>query len=692
MTSTSTVEAPAPHDNLTAAEARDRASLLSNLAYTVTLGLSDDPEAPTFSSETEVTFDSAEADARTFINLAAASVEHVVLNGRELNASEHAFNGHRLLLPGLSAGTNRLEVRAHCEYQVHGVGLHRLTDPVDGRVYVYTHFEPFDAHKVLACFDQPDLKATVRMSVTAPAAWRVCGNSRVVATEPGAAGVTTRFNATPPLPPYLIAIVAGTFHLIEGKHREIPLALWCRESLVEWLDDQAHDIFETTRAGLDFFERYFGYPYPFDEYNQLFVPEFMMGAMENPGCVTFNETYIFRGRASETQLARRAETILHEMAHVYGFGDVATMRWWGDLWLNETFATYMANLAMARATRFTNAWVDFANTVKSIAARQDQLETTHPITDDVPDTDSVRQNFDGITYHKGASVLKQLVAWVGDDAFMHGVQDYFRRYRWGNATLDDFLDCLRQTSGRDVSRFARQWLQTTGLNTLRPVYTVRDGTYDSFVIEQTASVEHPTLRSHHIAVGLYTRADDGSLRRTERVELDIDGERTTVDALIGHRVADFVLVNDDDLTFAKLRFDERSVDTLLDSLSHLDDALARALCWASLWDMTRDAELAARRYVEIVARHAPSETEMLLVERVIGQANAAIDMFGDPGNRPAARARLHGVATKQLEDVPPGSDLQSAWFRCWAVTSDTDEDLGRLERLLDGSVPIEGLS
>ena len=689
VTSTPTVEAPAPHDNLTAAEARERAALISNLAYTVSLSLSDDPSAATFESATDLTFDCAVDGVETFVDLTAAMVDSVVLNGRTLAAGAHRFNGRRLRLSGLRAGANRLHVRALCEYQVHGVGLHRLTDPVDGRVYVYTHFEPFDAHKVLACFDQPDLKATVQMSVTAPSSWRVCGNARVIGTEPAGGRTTTHFNTTPPLPPYLIAIVAGAYHIIESSHRGIPLSIWCRESLMQWVDDQAVDIFEVTRRGLDFFETYFGFAYPFDAYNQLFVPEFNMGAMENPACVTFNETYVFRGRATETMLARRAETILHEMAHVHGFGDVVTMQWWGDLWLNETFATYMANLALSRATRFTNAWVDFANTVKSIAARQDQLETTHRIADDIPDTDSVRQNFDGITYHKGAAVLRQLVAWVGDDAFMHGVQDYFRRYKWGNATLDDFLDCLRRASGRDVSRFARDWLQTTGMNTLRPAYAVRDDRYASFAVEQSATPEHPTLRSHRVAIGLYDRDQLGALRRRERIEVDVEGALTKLPDLVGHKAADFILVNDDDLTFAKLRFDERSVQTLLESLSRLDDPLARALSWAALWDMTRDAELPARRYVEIVARHAPAEREILLVERVIGQALAAIDQFGDPANRTAARSRLHEVAVAQLRHVEPGSDTQSAWFRCSASTSDAPEELDHLAALLDGREHVE---
>ena len=317
------------------------------------------------------------------------------------------------------------------------------------------------------------------------------------------------FKTTPPLPPYLIAVVAGKYHIVESKHRDIPMALWCRELLASWIDAQAAEIFDITASGLDFFEMYFGLKYPFDEYNQLFVPEFNMGAMENPGCVTFNEAYIHRGQASEAQLQRRAETILHEMAHVHGFGDVTTMRWWGDLWLNETFATYMANLALEKSTRFTNAWVDFANSVKSIAARQDQLVTTHRIADHVPDTVSVRQNFDGITYHKGASVMRQLVAWVGDDAFKRGVQDYFKRYRWGNADLQQFLDCLRRASGRDLTRWGQDWLQTTGLNTFHAHLAEQNGRYTSFAIEQSAIPAHPTLRAHRAGVGLYDRDAQG---------------------------------------------------------------------------------------------------------------------------------------------------------------------------------------
>jgi aminopeptidase N len=691
VTVTSLDKAPL-QDNLTETDARARAALLSNLSYEVSIVLSDDPDAETFQSATTVVFDAAHEGSETFINIAARSIEECTLNGKRLTDAQHAFDGTLLHLRGLRAGSNRLSVTAQCEYQHTGVGLHRLRDPVDGEVYVYTHFEPFDAHKVLACFDQPDLKATVTMTVTAPKAWRVCGNGSVVRSDVRGDAKVWHFKTTPPLPPYLIAVVAGKYHIVERKHRNIPMALWCRESLASWIDLQADEIFEITAAGLDFFEKYFGLTYPFDEYNQLFVPEFNMGAMENPGCVTFNEAYIHRGQASEAQLQRRAETILHEMAHVHGFGDVTTMRWWGDLWLNETFATYMANLALEKATRFTNAWVDFANSVKSIAARQDQLVTTHRIADHVPDTVSVRQNFDGITYHKGASVMRQLVAWVGDDAFKRGVQDYFKRYRWGNADLQEFLDCLRRASGRDLTRWGQDWLQTTGLNTFHVKLSDQNGRYTSFAIEQSAIPEHPTLRAHRAGVGLYDRDSKGVIRLRRRVETDLTGALTPINELVGERIADFVLLNDGDLTFAKLRFDERSLQTLKADLSRLADPLSRALCWAAMWDLTRDAEMPAREFAELVARHAPAEKDSLLVERVTSQARAAIDLYGDPPNREAARERLHQVAVEQVNNQDLSAELKLIWARILIGTAASEESLQKVAAMLDGGDAIPGMA
>jgi aminopeptidase N len=682
-------------DNLTESEAQERAELLGDLTYGIDLELSDDPAAPTFLSSTRITFTCRRAGAETFLNLTVGEqgrLREVRVDGRPCPAALEGYDGARIPLPGLPAGPLTVEVIADCTYERVGVGLHRAVDPADRQVYLYTHFEPFDAHKVFACFDQPDLKGALTVSVRAPVGWEVCGNARVLGRDDHGDGTRTwRFNGTPPLPTYLMAVAAGDYRVIESEHRGLRLALYARRSLAPQLEEQADELFTITRQGLDFFAEEFGLPHAFDEYNQLFVPEFNMGAMENPCCVTFNEMFVFRSRATELQRARRAEVIVHEMAHVCGFGDVATMRWWGDLWLNETFATYMANKALVNATEFTSAWVDFANTMKSAAARQDQLPSTHPISTPCADTNEVRQNFDGITYQKGAAVLKQLVAWVGDAPFTDGVREYFRRYRWGNATLREFLACIEAASGRDLAPWSAEWLRTAGMNTLRPEIEVSGGRIAGLAILQSAVAAHPTLRSHHVRVGLY-QVVEGRLIRYRLVDTEVRGERTEVGELAGEQAPDLTVVNDDDLTFAKLRFDPGSLRTLLDHLGGLADALPRSLCWAALWDMARDAELPTRDFVAAVLHHARVEAEVTVLERLLSQALAAIDQFGDPANRELARAAVARISWDQLVEAEPGGDVQLTWTRAHIAGADSTDDLDRLVRLLDGTQSVPGLT
>ncbi len=682
-------------DNLTETEAAERAELIGGVSYAVDLELSDDPAARTFRSSARIGFSCRRAGADTFLNLTVGEpgrLRGVRVGGQPSATALDGYDGARIPLTGLPEGPVQVEVIADCAYERVGVGLHRVVDPADQQVYVFTHFEPFDAHKVFACFDQPDLKGPFTETVRAPIAWEVCGNGRVLSREEHGDGSRTwRFNTTPPLSTYLMAVAAGDYRIVESEHRGIRLGLYARRSLATQLEEQAGELFEITRQGLDFFAQEFGLAYPFDEYNQLFVPEFNMGAMENPGCVTFNEMFVFRSRATELQRARRAEVIVHEMAHVCGFGDVTTMRWWGDLWLNESFATYMASKAMVTATAFTNAWVDFANTMKSAAARQDQLPSTHPVSTPCADTNEVRQNFDGITYQKGASVLKQLVAWVGDEAFTTGCREYFARYRWANAGLREFLACLEKASGRDLEAWSAEWLRTAGMNTLRPQPEVHDGHLESLTIVQSAAPSHPTLRSHHVAVGLY-RLEGDRLVRHRRVDAEVSGESTEVVELRGEPLPDLTLINDEDLTFAKLRFDPVSLRTLLDHLGGLEDPLPRALCWAALWDMTRDAELATRDFVDAVLRHARRETDVTVLERLLSQSLAAIDQFGDPANRGAARARVASTAWELLTGSEPGGDVQLTWARAHIAAADGDADVDRLERLLDGGEQIPGIS
>src|SRR5918992_664952 len=608
--------------NLTRDEARDRARLLTVESYTVALDLTTGDER--FGSTTVARFDCDEPGTATFVDLHDAVVREVTLNGRTLDPASYDAGQGRIPLPDLAAG-NELRVVADVAYSRTGEGLHRFVDPVDQKVYLYSQFETADAHRMYTCFDQPDLKAAFELNVVAPDDWQIVSN-----TTPERNGNCWAFPATPPMSTYITALVAGPYHVVKDEHDGIPLGVYCRASLAEYLD--ADQIIEVTRRGFDFFRRVFDQPYPFGKYDQLFVPEFNAGAMENAGCVTFLEDYVFRSRVTDAAYERRAETILHEMAHMW-FGDLVTMRWWDDLWLNESFATYMSVLCLAEATQRSGAWTTFANLFKAWAYRQDQPPSTHPISADIPDIRAVEVNFDGITYAKGAAVLKQLVAYVGRDNFLEGVRRYFQRHAWGNTVLTDLLDALEETSGRDLTAWSKEWLETAGVNTLRPEYEVdADGRFTRFAVLQEAFAEHPTLRSHRVAVGLYARTDHG-LERRHRVELDIVGARTEVPELAGQPRPDLVLVNDDDLTYAKIRLDEHSMAGLVTEIGQIPDSLPRALCWAAAWDMCRDAEVATRDYVRLVLSGVGGVTDISVTQTLLRQARTALHQYADPAWR-----------------------------------------------------------
>ena len=669
-------------DNLTRAEAQDRATKVSAVAYEVALDLTTGEE--TFRSETVVRFQGSLVGLATFVDLDAATVHEASLNGRPIPVDAYDATHSRIPLRGLKAN-NELRVVADCAYQHTGVGLHRFVDPTDGKAYLHTQFEPFDAHRVFACFDQPDIKATFALTVTAPEGWTVISNSPVSLRDDDTE--VWRFPATPVISTYLAAVVAGPYYSVHDSHGHVDMGIYCRESLAGYLDPE--EIFTLTRQGLDFFTAEFDQPYPFAKYDQLFVPEFNFGAMENPGCVTFNEGYVFRSRQTDSAYERRAGTVLHEMAHMW-FGDLVTMRWWDDLWLNESFATYMGTDGLARATRFRHAWVRFASGTKMWAAVQDQLPSTHPISADIVDTDAVRLHFDGITYAKGASVLKQLVAWVGQDAFTEGCRRYFRRHEWANAELNDFLGALEETSGRDLGQWSQEWLQTAGVNTLRSEAEIDGDNFTSFAIVQEGMGGHPTLRSHRLAIGLYNLGAEGLVRH-RRVELDVVGERSDVTSLAGQAVPDLLLLNDDDLAYTKVRLDPRSVDTLSNHLHRVVEPLARNLCWAALWDMVRDGELPTRRFVALVAAHAPPETDETSLASILGQAAGAVDSYGDPANRSAARVLLAAGARDGLDSSDAGSDRQLTWVRHLLAVADSPEDVRWAHGLLDGAVEVPGL-
>jgi aminopeptidase N len=668
-------------DVLARDDAEGRAQLLHDVAYDVTLDLGDG-RGETFMSTSRVTFGCAQPGAGTFINLKADEIVSATLNGRPLPAA--AFNGRRLDLDDLAAD-NDLEVVARCPFQHNGTGLHRFVDPADDAVYLHTQFEPFDAHTVYACFDQPDLKARFRLTAVAPSAWTVVSNEPVASRTTQRDGADVwRFETTPPLSTYITALVAGPMHAVVDDSGPIPLGLYSRESLARYLEPE--EMFEITRAGLDFYAEIFGQPYPFTKYDQLFVPEFNWGAMENAGCVTFSESYLFRSRVTQAARTARGATILHELAHMW-FGDLVTMRWWGDLWLNESFATYMAFWALAERTRFTSAWVQFVNREAIWAIEQDQLPTTHPIVADAPDTDTAINNFDGITYAKGAMVLRQLVAWVGVDAFTSGLQDYFARNAWSNAELKDFLTALEKASGRPLGSWGQQWLETTGINTLELDLDIdADQRYTRVDVVQHTDWQRPQLRDQRIAIGLYDIDDDAVVRRTA-VELDVTGERSSVPTLAGHRTAALILPNDGLRSYAKVRLDEGSLTTLRGHLGRVTDPLTRAHGWMIAWDLLRDALLPAHHYVALVADHAQAEHDSEILRTLVGQALRAADRYGAPARRDDATALLASTARRATDASEPGSDAQLVWARCRIAVDDPAWARG----LLDGSVVVDGL-
>lgn len=686
-----------PGTNLTREEAQQRAKLLTVDSYEIDLDLSGAQEGGTFRSITTVRFDSAENHVESFIDLVAPAVHEVTLNGDPLDPDE-VFKDSRIALPGILDGPNVLRVVADCAYTNTGEGLHRFVDPVDQQTYLYTQFEVPDARRVFASFEQPDLKATFQFTVKAPTGWTVISNS----PTPEPKDDTWVFEPTPRISTYITALIVGPYHSVhsvyEKNGQSVPLGIYCRPSLAEFLDSDA--IFDVTRQGFDWFQEKFDYAYPFKKYDQLFVPEFNAGAMENAGAVTIRDQYVFRSKVTDAAYEVRAETILHELAHMW-FGDLVTMEWWNDLWLNESFATYtsIACQAYAPGSRWPHSWTTFANSMKTWAYRQDQLPSTHPIMAEIRDLDDVLVNFDGITYAKGASVLKQLVAYVGMDEFFRGVQQYFKTHAYGNTRLSDLLGALEETSGRDLKTWSKKWLETAGINVLRPeIETDEHGVLTSFAVRQEAPAlpsgaqGEPTLRPHRIAIGLYELDDDsGKLVRDDRIELDVDGALTAVPQLVGKRRPAVILLNDDDLSYAKVRLDEKSLAFVTEHLGDFGSSLPRALCWASAWDMTRDAELATRDYLSLVLSGIAKESDIGVVQSLHRQVKLAVELYADPTAREALLTRWTDATLAHLRAAAPGSDHQLAWARAFAATARTPEQLDLLEALLDGSQTVEGL-
>ncbi|MEU8755987.1 aminopeptidase N [Streptomyces chartreusis] len=627
---------------LTRDEAQTRAQLLDVHRYTIELDLTTGDE--TFDSRTVIAF-TARTGADTFVEVKPAELRSVTLDGRPLDPE--TLDGNRLPLKDLAAGDHELRIDAAMRYSRTGEGMHRFTDPTDGETYVYSQLFMEDVQRVFAAFDQPDLKAVFELSVTAPEGWSVLANGRTEHTGDG------RWQATPTplISTYLVAVAAGPWHSVRTEHGGLPFGLHCRRSLAPYLDTDADELFQVTRQCFDRFHEKFDEPYPFDSYDQAFVPEFNAGAMENPGLVTFRDEFVYRSAVTDTERQTRAMVIAHEMAHMW-FGDLVTLRWWDDIWLNESFAEYMGYQTLVEATRFTDTWVDFGVARKSWGYDADQRPSTHPVApENVDDTASAMLNFDGISYAKGASALRQLVAWLGEKDFLAGINTHFERHKFANATLADFIDSLASATDRDVHAWADSWLRTTGVDTLTPQVAPGDnGTY-------SLTVDHAGSRPHRVAVGLYDQdlGDDEGRHLTLRRRLEIDVPQSTP-LPIGKRPALLVL-NDGDLTYAKVRFDAESFTTLRERLSGLPDPLTRAVVWNALRDAVRDGELAATAYLEAARAHLPRETDLAIVQGVLAFAvDHVTDRYLPAEERPAALATLSALCRDLIRRTEDGDN------------------------------------
>ena len=679
-----------PGLNLTRQEASQRAETVTRVhSYRVDLDLT--ASETSFPSTTTVEFD-AEPGTSTFIDAITERVHSVTLNGKELDPSE-VSDGVRISLPALES-SNTLTVVADAAYTNTGEGLHRCVDPVDVEVYLYSQFEVPDSRRVFAVFEQPDLKAEFTFTVRAPKTWNVISNQPVDVRDEGADSDVWHFGTTPRISSYITALVAGPYakvsdSLTTSDGRNVSLDIYARRSLMEYLDHE--EIFELTKQGFDFYERQFGVPYPFDKYDQLFVPEFNAGAMENAGCVTILEDYIFRSKTTQAMIERRAITVLHELAHMW-FGDLVTMKWWNDLWLNESFAEFMSHLSAAENTRFEHAWTTFSAMEKTWAYRQDQLPSTHPIVADIKDLHDVQVNFDGITYAKGASVLRQLVAWVGQEEFMKAMNSYFTKHSWGNATLVDLMAELETTSGRELRSWSQAWLETAGVNTLTPSVEVDDsGMITRLDVIQTAPNEYPTLRPHRMTAGFYDFVD-GKLVRVHGVEFDVDGEHTEVPDTAGRQRPALILLNDDDLAYAKVRLDDASFDTARKHLRDFENSLPRAAVWGAAWNGTRDGQIPARHFVDLLLDNIGAETDSTTILTQLRNLATTLRMYVRPDAQEETREKAAAGLWDIAQGAEEGSDQQLQFVQAFAAHATSDEQLDTVEALLAGNTTLPGLS
>jgi aminopeptidase N len=662
--------------NLTRVEAGARSALIDVTGYCVDLDLAQGPT--TFESTSTVRFSCSEPGAATFLDVKPQRLHRATLNDVQISSTD--FDGERIALTGLAL-ENEVVVTATMSYSNDGQGLHRAVDSADERHYVYGHSFLDAAPRIFACFDQPDLKAPYDVSVTAPPEWIVLGNGAAMHTGEGRWVLAT----TKPLATYFFTVCAGPYVSVTAVHDGISLGIHARASLREPLERQAEQMLTITRQSFDYYHRLFGIRYPFGDYHQVYVPEFNAGAMENPGCVTLRDQYVFRGATTHDELLTRSNTISHEMAHMW-FGDLVTMRWWDDLWLNESFAEYMSHRTLCEATEFTDAWVDSSMARKTWGYAAERMPSTHPVAGSpAPDAQSALQNFDGISYAKGAATLRQLIAHIGDDAFIAGVAQYLSSHAYGNAALVDFLGAMERAGGKDLRGWADAWLRTAGLDAISVETVTEQGSITKATVRRTPPAAHPADRPHSFDVAGFSRGTE-----VFRVVTTVDHDEIALLELEGQLTARMLIPNATDLTWANIKLDAATVAAARAELCEVPQAQARAVVWTALIDGVALAEIDPRHLLAVLATSWPRESNQSIINRVgLQMTGRIIPAFIPVDEQDGAYALMAEAAASMLAQAEPGSSRALVAARCVATLS-AEEDL--LRGWLSGQQLPEGLA
>lgn len=609
----------------------------------------------------------------------------VELNGKPINW-QHEKWFIRFAPELFAAGKNNLRIHYTHPFATAGDGLHRYKDQQTGNVYLYSNFEPYNAHKMFPHFDQPDIKATYKLDVNAPQEWQVISTTRELNIAPLGDKKHWKFAQTPVMASYVFSLHAGPYAVWEDKAGDIPLRLFARQELAQYVNFKEWFLF--TQQAFAFYNQYFNYPYPFAKYDQLIVPDFNSGAMENIGGVTFNEAYVSRGQKTYLQRMRNNNVISHEMAHMW-FGDLVTMGWWNGLWLNESFATYMATLQLANNSEFkADAWSVFFNESKLSAYNADHQLTTHAIELPVANTAEAFTNFDAITYGKGASVLKQLAIFVGEENFRLGVSAYLKKYAYKNTSLTNFMDEVAKSSNKNLTDWARTWLYQAGLNTIEVNFQCSGNGEQSVIkqldIAQSATATYPYLRNQKTQLGLYVLRDE-KLQPSNILPVIYKGARTRVRAAEGLECPAFIFPNLDDWAYLKMGIDKNSRDLAAKSINQFD-SLTRKMLWEYLWDDAQGSKLPLNAYVKFVEQNIGSETDLRLAQTVISRLPVAAIYFWQMTNsgqdHKGDLLALEQFVQERIEVAPAGSDVQKVLFDIYVSLVHSPAGLARIEAYL----------